>query len=113
MRVAEAAKLFSASAVWRATGAARAGRELVRGLRSADENCRLIAGTLLVKGGSQAASLLRAELRSRRPTPLILRVIGDAGARELAAEIESFAGDADPQLASAARDALQALRSGA
>ena len=66
-----------------------------------------MAGMLLVQGGRRAIPLLREALPRRENLPMVLRIAGDIGARELRPEIERFAGDRDPAVAQAARDALR------
>ncbi len=109
MKLAEAAKLFSANYIWRATGALSAGRVLIAGLESSDENNRLIAGMLLVRGGEKAIPLFRESLDKGAPSPLLLRVIGDSGAIEFRDDLARYAESPDPQLARAAADALRLM----
>jgi hypothetical protein len=104
-----AVQLFAASALWRATGSARAGRSLVRGLSSPDETCRTVAGMLLARAGARSKPLLEEALARGESVPIVLRLLGDVGARELRAEIGRFAASDDPATARAARDALRAL----
>lgn len=110
MRLGEAAKLFAAHCLWRTTGAKRAGRVLIRGLTSGDENNRLIAGMLLVRSGSRARPLYLEALESGSPPPLLLRVIGDGGVRDLESHIARYLDSNDPSVARAAAYALDALK---
>lgn len=107
MKVGESAALFAAAAAWR-LGSRAAGRRLVAGLSSTDDESRQIAGMLLVKGGARAAPLLAEELRQPRNLPHLLRVIGDAAPAAFAAELERYAASDDEAVRQAARDALRA-----
>lgn len=108
--VARAAQLFTANALWRATGLRSAGRSLVAALGSPDENVRTIAGMLLVKGGPRARPLLEEALQRRENLPMTLMVLADLGDPDLAKVIGPYADDPDPRVAQAARDALDSLR---
>ncbi len=107
MKLGESAALFAAAAAWR-LGSRAAGRRLVAGLSSADDESRQIAGMLLVKGGTRAAPLLADELRQPRNLPHLLRVIGDAAPNAFTAELERYAASDDEAVRQAARDALRA-----
>ena len=100
-------KLFVAGAAWR-LGIRAAGRVLASGLSSADENNRLVAGMLLVRGGKRAIPLLTEELRSPRNLPLLLRVMGDVAPDTFRDTLERYSRDADPKVSRAAKDALRA-----
>lgn len=95
---------------WRATGAAGAGRRLIRALGDADESLRTIAAMLLVKAGPRAEPLLRDALRRRESLSLVLGVLGDIGGPHAEHELAPFVADADPAVARAASDALRVLR---
>ncbi len=109
MKLGEASKLFAAHCLWRATGAKYAGRVLVRGLTSSDENNRLVAGMLLVRSGGRARPLYREALESGSPSALLLRVIGDSGIRDLKSQVARYVDSDDPNVARAAAYALDAL----
>jgi hypothetical protein len=113
VKLGEAIRLFSANFIWRASGARFAGRALIDGLTSPDENNRLIAGMLLARGRHKAAPLFREALDSGAVSPLLLRVIGDSGIRDFEDVLERYATCPDPRLAHAAGDALRVLRMGA
>ncbi len=110
MKLLEAAKLFVAGSLWRASGARFAGQALLGGLSSSDENNRLIAGILLVRSGAKAGPLYREALEHGTPMPLLLRVIGDAGIKDLAPQIARYTDSTDPGVAQAAAYALEALK---
>jgi hypothetical protein len=112
VNVGQAAGLFAANAVWRATGSSRAGRRLVDALSSPDETSRTVAGILLVRAGRRSIPLLEVALTRGRSVPMVLRLLGDVGARELAERIGEYAKSDDPAVARAARDALRALERG-
>lgn len=109
MKLAESAAVFSAYAVWRATGSARAGAVLANALSSADETNRTAAGVLLVRASTRALPLLRENLKRGVAVALSLRLLGDIGDSEAARDIEPFVGSSDPAVARAAADALKAL----
>lgn len=107
MSVGGRAALFAAAAAWK-LGVPGAGRKLVDALSSADEQARLIAGMLLVRGGERAVPLLRAALEHPRNLPHLLRVIGDAAPGPFMAELQRYATSDDPAVRRAAQDALRA-----
>ena len=108
MNLTGAARLFLLQALWRG-GVSCAGRALIDGLGASDEDLRTMAGMFLVRGGGKAVPLLGAALAKREHLPLVLRIAGDVGARELRPEIERLAADPDQTVAQAARDALRIL----
>lgn len=110
MKLTEAATLLSAGAAWHLVGARAAGRRLVSGLASSDENNRVMAGMLLARGGTRAVPLLREELEHPRNLPLLLRVMNDAAPLEFRPVIERFTTSDDPHVARAAREALRSSR---
>jgi HEAT repeat protein len=103
-----AARLFACQALWR-VGIPAAGRALVSALGSSDEDLRTMAGMFLVKSRGKATPLLREAIARREHLPLVLRIAGDIGARELVPEFERLAADRDLAVAQAARDALRVL----
>lgn len=112
MKLGEATALFGAAAAWR-LGSRAAGRRLVDGLSSADEESRQIAGMLLVRAGARAAPLLAEELKQPRNLPHLLRVMGDAAPQVFATELERYAVSDDAAVRQAARDALRAAAAAA
>lgn len=113
MKLAESAAVFSAYAVWRATGSARAGAVLADALASADETNRTAAGVLLVRASTRSLPLLRQNLKRGVAVALSLRLLGDIGDSEAARDIEPFVGSSDPAVARAAADSLKALEANA
>lgn len=109
MKLAESAAVFSAYAVWRATGSARAGAVLADALASSDETNRTAAGVLLVRASTRSLPLLRENLKRGVAVALSLRLLGDIGAGEAVRDIEPFVNSSDPAIARAAADALKAL----
>jgi len=81
----------------------------VNALGSSDEDLRTIAGIFLVRAGDRSVRLLREALESGRNLPMLLRIIGDAGAHEFEADLRSFLDHTDQQLVQAACDALKLL----
>jgi hypothetical protein len=109
MWVAHAAVLFLCQALWQWTGLAWAGQVLVRALGSPNANVRTIAGMFLVRAGRRAGPLLEDAMRRRENLPMLLAIMGDIGDPQVESELRSFAQDHDPEIAQAARDALQVL----
>lgn len=109
MVLARALCLFVSNAVWRVFDLRAAGRVLVRALGSEDENSRNIAGMLLVRAGKKSEPLLQEALDKRENLPVVLTVIGSLGDRKFEAELRRFSHDADPDVAKAAKDALQLI----
>ncbi len=109
MKLGESAAVFSAYAVWRATGSARAGAVVANALASADETNRTAAGVLLVRAAARSLPLLRGNLKRGVAVALSLRLLGDIGASEAVRDIEPFVGSSDSAIARAAADALKAL----
>src|SRR5271154_1815789 len=109
MWVAHAAALFVCQALWKWTGLSWPGRVLVGGLGSSNASVRTIAGMFLVRAGRRAGPLLEEALRRRENLPMLLSILGDIGDPQVEGELRSFVQDHDPEIAQAARDALQVL----
>jgi hypothetical protein len=112
MSVLGSIPLFMYQALWSGMGSQAAGRRLVYSLRSADETERMVAGTLLMRGGRSPVPLLREALLQGSASPMVMQLAADLDARELAPIIERYRRDADPERAQAATDALEALQDG-
>ncbi len=110
MGVGRSARVLAQNALWRATGSRSAGQALVRELGSDDESARALAGMLLVQAGGRAAPLLRAAVARGESLPNVLPALADVGGPEDETLIGRFAGDPDPLIDRAARDALRVLR---
>lgn len=108
MKWGESAAVLASYGTWRATGSPRAGAAVARALGSADETNRTAAGILLVRAGPRALPLLRENLRRGVAVPMTLRLLGDIGGPEARAEIDAYLGHADPAVARAAAEAMQA-----
>jgi hypothetical protein len=103
------ARLYLVKSVWRATGSRSAGWALVDALGSPDEGVRTVAGMLLVQAGRRAEPLVAEAIRRREGLPTVLLIAGDIGAVRLEPELRRLTGDADPEVAQAARDGLRIL----
>lgn len=103
------AKVITGAAAWRIFGMDRGGRVLIDALSSPDENVRVIAGMLLVKGGQRALPLLREALKGRSALVTVLTIIADVGDKRVVRDIEPFLSDDDPQVRKAARVVLEVL----
>ena len=109
MAVLAALRLFACNALWRTTGMRPAGRALVRALASEDEDRRTIAGMFLVQAGRRADPLLREAIARRENLPFVLAILGDIGDPKAEPLLRELTGDADPEVADAARQALRVL----
>jgi hypothetical protein len=109
MVLARAVWLFVSNVVWRLGGLRAAGRVLVRALGSEDETTRTIAGMLLVRAGKKSEPLLQEALDKRENLPVVLTVIGSLGDSKFEPELRRFSRDADPDVAKAAKEALQII----
>lgn len=112
MSVAGRASVLAVGAAWR-LGMPGTGGRLADALGSDDDQERLIAGMLLVRGGAKAIPVLTTALRQARHLPHVLRVIGDAAPAAFAAELERYAASDDADVRQAARDALRAAAAAA
>ncbi|HYL75074.1 MAG TPA: hypothetical protein VEU96_12765 [Bryobacteraceae bacterium] len=109
MKLAETARLFAANTIWRGLHWKAPGRALIRGLKSPDENNRMISGMFLVKSGQRAVPLLREALARKESLPLVIRIIADLGAKEFRPDLERLSKSEDPEVAAAAKDAMRLL----
>lgn len=112
MSVAGRASVLAVGAAWR-LGVPGTGGRLAAALGSDDDQERLIAGMVLVRGGAKAIPVLTTALRRGRRLPHVLRVIGDAAPAAFAVELERHAAADDPDVRQAARDALRAAAAAA
>jgi len=103
------ARLYALKSLWTSTGFRSAGRALVDALDSSDEGVRTVAGMFLVQAGKQAEPLVEEAIHQRKNLSTVLVIAGDIGAVRLEPELRRFTGDADPQVAKAARDGLRIL----
>ena len=110
MRVAGAARLFLLYAIWRSSGAGWAGRGLLNALGEKDENLSAIAATLLARSGERAEPLVLEALRRRENLPITIPLFGDVARPAHADELERLHHDPDPDIARAAKDALEVLQ---
>lgn len=85
------------------------GRSLVDALASNDEDERMIAGILLTRAGRRAEPLLEQALRDGRHLPMVIAVLGSIGDPAMLPELQPFAESDDPDVASAARDAIRVI----
>jgi len=102
-------RLYALRSLWALTGSRAAGRALVEALGSTDEVERTVAGMLLVKRGQRAEPLVTEAIRRRQHLPVVLLIAGDIGASGLEPELRRLTTDPDPDVARAARDALETL----
>jgi HEAT repeat protein len=109
MWVLHAVFLFLMQQVWRWTGSSAAARSLVRALGSPNPNIRSIAGIFLVRTGGRAAPYLEESLKRRENLPMVLAILADIGDLNIEPELQQFTEDRDPQVATAARNALRVL----
>lgn len=109
MELADVARLYASNTVWRTTGAHPAGRALIRALGSKDESQRALAGMFLVQAGGRAVPLLQEALTNHEHVPIVLTILADIGDRRFEPLVRGYTQDADPQVARAAKDALETL----
>jgi hypothetical protein len=102
-------RLYALKSLWMSVGCRPAGRALVAALGSSDEAERTVAGMFLVQGGRRAEPLVADAIQRRRHLPIVLLIAGDIGARSLEPDLRRLATDPDPDVARAARDALETL----
>lgn len=81
----------------------------MRALESGDETLCTLAGMMLVRGGGRGLPLVREAVRQRVGLPTSLTVLADIGQAQDADLVRGFAGDPDPEVRAAARDALELL----
>jgi len=110
MNLAKVAQLFVSKTVWNVTGFDAAGRALIHALDSDDENIRTIAGMFLVQTGQRAEPLLEEALHKGQYLPMVINVLGSIGDPEVVSELHPFTKDRDPEIARAARDAIQTIK---
>ena len=103
------ARLYALKTLWMAIGCPSAGRALVKALGSTDEGERTVAGMFLVQGGKRAEPLVADAIRRREHLPIILLIAGDIRAWRLEPDLRRLTEDPDPDVARAARDALEIL----
>ena len=104
-----AMRLFLYRALWYWLGLTSAGRALVKALHSHDENIRNIAATLLAKSGKRAEALLQEAVNRRENLPIVFAVLGSIGDRGLIPQLRQFIDDQNPDVATAAREALKVI----
>lgn len=109
MGVRAAAPLLIYGTLWHSLGLEPAGRRVVESLGDPDETTRTLAGMLVVKAGRRAIPLLQECMTREKYLPMVIRLAADVGATELVAQIRHFADADDPNVARAARDALELL----
>jgi hypothetical protein len=105
VNLARALSTFGKSAALR-LGSAGAGRRLLADLRSGDETVRMLAGMFLVRNRDRSVPILREALAHREEMPTILTMLGDIATDDAGALIRQYVDDDDPEVAAAARAAL-------
>ncbi len=104
-----ALRLFASRALWGVTRHPAMGRSLVDALGSDDEDERTIAAILLTRAGRRAGPLLEQALKDGRHLPVVIAVLGSIGDPDMLPELEPFADSDDPDVSSAARDAIRVI----
>ncbi|HEV2722344.1 MAG TPA: hypothetical protein VG323_20155 [Thermoanaerobaculia bacterium] len=108
VNLGRALSTFGKSAALR-LGSEGAGRRLLADFRSADETVRMLAGMFLVRNGNRSVPILREALARREEMPAILTMLGDIATDDAGALIRQYVDDQDPEVAAAARAALDIL----
>lgn len=85
-------------------------RRLISKLDDSDEDTSMAAYMALVKLGPPIAGCLLEEARQGRAPVHLLRVLGDLGDPEVVPSLAEFAESRNAEVASAAREAIDALR---
>jgi hypothetical protein len=114
---AGAARLIGVGTVWRATGAATAGRRLVAAVARGDEDEQAVAGMLLVRAGDRAVPLVAEALAAPATgtvhvevhVEVLVDVLASIGSPPARAQLRRLAAAPSAQVADAARAALRAL----
>ena len=83
---------------------------LISAVGSPDEETSVAACMALVKLGPRNSGLLLEAARRGRQTSSILHVLGGMGDSNVIPDLEEFARSDDPDVASAARESIAALR---
>ena len=109
MKLARSAGLFGLKAAF-SLGSDSAGRALLDALDSDDETVRTLAGMFLVQGGRRSVPLLLAALEARRHVTTVLTMLGDIADPATMPVIARFTDDPRPEVAHAAREALEIAR---
>jgi HEAT repeat protein len=109
VKLARSISLFGYKAAF-SGGMDSAGRALVDALDSDDETVRTLAGMFLVQSGKRAVPLLREALAARKQAPTVLTMLGDIADPATIPDLEAHVSDPDPEVARAAREALEILR---
>ena len=86
-----------------------ADRTLIRALDSDDENLRTVAGIFLVRAGQRAEPLLEEALHKGQCLSMVIDVLGSIGDMKVVSELRPFTDDPNPEVAQAAREALQVI----
>lgn len=109
MKLARALSTFGKSAALR-LGSESAGRSLLADFTSDDETVRTLAGMFLVRNGRRSIPILREALARREQMPAVLTMLGDIATDQCQELIRQYVDDGDPEVASAARQALDILQ---
>jgi len=100
---------FGKSAALR-LGVDAAGRRLLADLSSDDESVRMLAGMFLVRNSRRSLPALREALARGEQLPTVLTILADIAAPESEELIRPFVDAADPEVADAARAAMDIVR---
>ena len=101
-------RLVCIYAIWCGMGWRWAGRILLKALEK-KEPIRDLSGMLLVKCKRRAVPLLLEALNSKYQIPLVLILLASIGNPNLIPTVEPYLNDANPDIAMAARDAMNIL----
>lgn len=108
MGLAASARVLAAGAVWRLTGAARAGTTLVEAADSTDESNQMLAGMLLVRAGDRSVDPVTSALISGKGSPQLVDVLTSIGSAHARRGLQSLT-DQGGAIGDAARQALRDL----
>lgn len=101
-------RLVCLHTLWCGLGWRWAGRKLLNALEK-PEPVREISGMLLVKCKKRAVPLLLDALETGFQIPVVLILLASIGNPDLTSTVEEYLHDANPEVALAARDAMNIL----
>ncbi|MDF1595995.1 MAG: hypothetical protein P1T08_07860 [Acidimicrobiia bacterium] len=105
MGLAASARVLTAGAVWRLTGASRAGTVLIEAAGSTDENNQMLAGMLLVRAGDRSVDPVTNALTGGTGSPQLVDVLTSIGSARARRGLQSLT-DQGGAIGDAARQAL-------
>ncbi len=109
MSALTAARLLAAGAAWRVTGMGAPGRALVSAVTGPRADERELAGILLTRAGDRSVPLIDDALAAGADPSELVTILASIGTSPARAALETAARSDRPDVAVAARAALQSL----